>query len=109
MQLSNPTTYLPEDVAGRLPLGKFYELEFQKVKHSGENTTKKRHQKTTTQNRFELLSDNEEEAEEMEEDVEEINELTPTNNRQRKPNNRPRPDETRAKELRQLNRNENKK
>ncbi|GJQ83116.1 hypothetical protein Trydic_g12038 [Trypoxylus dichotomus] len=35
-------------------------------------------QPITTQNRFELLSDNEEEAEEMEEDEEEINELTPT-------------------------------
>ncbi|GJQ73832.1 hypothetical protein Trydic_g18770 [Trypoxylus dichotomus] len=33
-------------------------------------------------NRFELLSDNEEETEEMEEDVEEINELTPTETEQ---------------------------
>ncbi|GJQ71110.1 hypothetical protein Trydic_g1015 [Trypoxylus dichotomus] len=39
-------------------------------------------QPITTQNRFELLSDNEEEAEEMEEDVEEINELTPTETEQ---------------------------
>ncbi|GJQ68732.1 hypothetical protein Trydic_g17265 [Trypoxylus dichotomus] len=39
-------------------------------------------QPITTQNRFELLSDNEEEAEEMEEDVEEINELTPTKTEQ---------------------------
>ncbi|GJQ88520.1 hypothetical protein Trydic_g4931 [Trypoxylus dichotomus] len=53
-------------------------------------TTKKRRttssavnpQPITTQNRFELLSDNEEEAEEMEEDVEEINELTPTETEQ---------------------------
>ncbi|GJQ65105.1 hypothetical protein Trydic_g3648 [Trypoxylus dichotomus] len=53
-------------------------------------------QPITTQNRFELLSDNEEEAEEMEEDVEEINEITPTETEQPSTSRRNKSDGTTA-------------
>ncbi|GJQ79451.1 hypothetical protein Trydic_g5039 [Trypoxylus dichotomus] len=53
-------------------------------------------QPITTQNRFELLSDNEEEAEEMKEDVEEINEITPTETEQPSTSRRNKSDGTTA-------------